>query len=196
MSLAMQDLVLAARTTLRNPRAGAQMVLDLDLPVSVGWIALGLMAVASTILSSLTFLTSAVVDEPEISAMFANPFSLAILQAIILTLVALGIYGVGRYFGGRGSLAGAVVLTAWLEFVLLLVQVVQFCLWQIWPALAEVLGLVGLMLFIWLLIQFIKQLHGFESGFLVFLMIIATVLTASVFLSVLMLASGVVLSGV
>lgn len=190
MSITLPDLLQAARDTLRDPKLGARRVLDLHLPVSVAAMALVLMAVISSLLSSLTYLTSAMDTDPQMQAVFGNPLSLAIMQTIILALICLSIHGIGRWFGGQGDLAGAIAVTAWLEFILILVQGVQLVLWQFSQGLAEFLGLVGLFLFIRLMTAFIKELHGFRYGILVFLSIIGTIFGLSLIFAVILVAVG------
>ncbi len=88
-------------------------------------------------------------------------------------------YLVGRKFGGRGTLAGAVALIAWTEFILSLLQVAQIVALVILPPLAEVIGLLGLLVFLWLLSQFVAELHGFASAWKVLFVILVTGLLAS-----------------
>ena len=55
------------------------------------------------------------------------------------------------------------LLMAWLQFILLCLQVLQLVTQVLLPPLSELLGLVGLALFFWLLTNFIAELHGFGS---------------------------------
>ena len=195
MSMTAENLIRAAVFTVKDPRAGARAVLDMGLSLRSSFTALFLMAVGSTMLSSLTFLLSPMRDDPELARVFGNPMLLAVVQVMLLTLVALLIYAVGRRFGGGGDLPGAVVLTAWLEFVLILIQVMQLVALLTVPILAEALGLVGFVLFIGLLTRFIMELHGFSSTAKVVAMIFATFFTAVFALSVILAAIILVMGG-
>ena len=68
---------------------------------------------------------------------------------------------------------------AWIEGVLVLLQAVQMVLLLLAPPLAEALGLIGIALFLWLLTNFVAELHGFRSAAKVFFTILGTVLALS-----------------
>ncbi len=194
MSMTPKTLLHAALFTVKDPRAGARAVLEMGLSLQTGATALLLMAVCSTMLSSVIFLYSPMRDDPELAKVFGNPVLLAAVQVAVLALMALVIHVVGRRFDGKGDLAGAVVLTAWLEFVLVLLQVMQLVSLFLPPVIAEALGLLGFVLFIWLLVEFIKELHGFASAIKVLFMILATFLATlfaiSLLFAVVLMALG------
>jgi hypothetical protein len=96
------------------------------------------------------------------------------MQTIVLSFGAGMIDLIGRRFGGRGTLAGAVALIAWTEFILSLMQVAQLVALLVMPPLAEVIGIMGLVVFLWLLSQFVTELHGFSSVWKVLGVILAT----------------------
>lgn len=183
MMFDLPGLLTAARDTVQHPRAGARAVLNLGLPVSAAWTALALMAVASSALSAVNFLMSDMGAEPPLDAamvaLFSNPIQLALIQAVALAFGAWLIHIIGRRFSGKGHFHDALVLVAWLEFILLLVQIVQTVLLLVSPQLAAVLGMFGLVLFLWLLTNFIAELHGYSSILAVFFAIVGSVLLIS-----------------
>jgi hypothetical protein len=71
--------------------------------------------------------------------------------------------------GGRGTFRDALLLIAWLQFILLCVQALQLLLGLALPPAAELVGLIGLLLLVWLLTNFTAVLHGFTSLWTVFL---------------------------
>lgn len=192
MAFDMQTLLIAARDTIQQPRAGARALINMDLPANVGWLALVLMAVASSALSALTFVMSAPSEDPAfdqaLTGMFSNPLQLAIFQGIALVIGAMLIYRVGRLFGGKGRFSDAILLVAWLEFILLLLQFAQLILLPISTPLAAALGMFGLVLFLWLLTNFIAELHGFSSLLAVFFGISGTTLAVSFAAAILIVA--------
>ena len=70
---------------------------------------------------------------------------------------------IGRAFGGVGSLADAFLVVIWLQLIMLFVQLAQLLALILAPPLAGLLGLAGFVLFLWLLVNFIAELHGFRS---------------------------------
>ncbi len=176
------DLV---RATLRSPRTVARRMMAFDVPMPGRWAALALSAVLSAILAHLTFSMMAVTAGPQAGAI-PSPITTALMQAVVLVLTVVGVQLIGRRFGGKGQLADAVLLIAWLQFILICVQVLQLAAILILPPLASLLSVVGLGLFLWLLASFVAELHGFTStgrtlvGILVSLFGIAFVLATVV----------------
>lgn len=179
MNLSLNVLMSAARYTLQNPRAGARLILSVGLSTGQAMGALMLMAVLSTLLTSVSILVAPVPAGAELQLMFANPLQLAVMQAMILTMGAGLIHAVGTKFGGKGNFAGAVALIAWIEFILSLMQIVQLVALVVMPPLADVIGVMGLGVFLWLLSQFVTELHGFANVWKVFGAIIVTGLGVS-----------------
>ncbi|HCY98530.1 MAG: hypothetical protein A3D16_23210 [Rhodobacterales bacterium RIFCSPHIGHO2_02_FULL_62_130] len=179
MNLSLNVLMSAARYTLQNPRAGARLILSVGLSTGQAMGALVLMAVLSTLLTSVSILVAPVPAGAELQLMFANPLQLAVMQAMILTMGAGLIHAVGTKFGGKGNFAGAVALIAWIEFILSLMQIVQLVALVVMPPLADVIGVMGLGVFLWLLSQFVTELHGFANVWKVFGAIIVTGLGVS-----------------
>jgi hypothetical protein len=187
----LEGLVLAARDTVIDARAGAQRVIALRLPLGTAVLALLLTSVLAAVLAALTFLASGMGDDPAIAALFGSPFGLALMQVAVQGVAAFLIFFIGRLFGGRGALSDAVALMAWLEAVLLLAQLAQLVLILALPLLAELLGLMAMGLFLWLLTVFTAELHGFRRLGMVFLGILATALAVGVlFVGILGISPG------
>lgn len=180
----------AMKFTLRNPRAGARFVIGLGLSANTGWSSLILSAILSTMLTSVAVLMSPQGLDPTMLMMFGNPIRLAIIQVVVLSVGVLLVQTVGRWFGGKGSLASTVVLMSWLEIILIALQLVQTAAMVLLPPLAEVIGLFGFVLFLWLLVQFVAELHGFESAWKVLGAILVTVFAVSLALAVFLVGLG------
>ncbi|MDN5788856.1 YIP1 family protein, partial [Pseudorhodobacter sp.] len=114
----------------------------------------------------------------------ASPVRTAILQWAVLLISVHAVHRLGRMRGGTGTLNEAVILLAWLQFVLLCVQVAQIVMQVIVPPLADILGVAGLVLFLWLLTNFVAELHGFRSLALVFVGILVAVVVLAVVLAI------------
>jgi len=171
--------------TLRDARAGARAILALDLPMQARWMALVLVAVLSVLLTQIGLavfpLPAATAWEAWMQdAVFAVPLQLAFIAAL-----AAGIALVGRRLGGHATLADAVILVAWLEFVMLLLQVAQLVAVFVLPFLALVIGLGSVVVFFWLLTAFTAEANGFDRLSLVFFGILGTMLIVALALVVL-----------
>jgi Yip1 domain len=183
MALDFQALLIAARDTVQQPRQGARWILQMGLPAVVGWLGLSLMAVVSAGLSTVVFILSGPTDDPSLDPamvqVFSNPIQLAIVQILLLVIGVMMISGIGRMFGGKGQFADALLLVVWLEFIMLLLQIAQLVALLTLPPLAAMMGLFGLVLFLWLLTNFIAELHGFPSVLATFFGIIGALLVVT-----------------
>lgn len=183
-------IIQALKVTLRDPRAGARFVIGLGLSANTGWSILVLSAILSTMLTSAAVLMSPQGIDPAMLMMFGNPIRLAIIQVVVLSVGVVLVHRVGRWFGGKGSLASTVVLLSWLEIILIALQLTQTVALFLLPPLAEVIGLFGFALFFWLLVQFVAELHGFVSVWKVLGAILATVFAISLALAILLVGLG------
>lgn len=170
------DLKMLAVTTLRDPARAVALLRGLNLPMQTRWMALLAAVSLSALLAwGASVLFPVPVDTP-ITRMTAQPLVLAVVQLVAITLSAVLMAGVGRLFGGKGRFADALLLTTWIEVMLLIVQAIQVVLMLLFPAIATLLGLVGIALFFYLLVQFSKALHGFDSAAKVAMVLFATLI--------------------
>ncbi len=183
MELSLAQLLSMARDTIRAPRDGARSIMNIGFAPIVGWIALMLMAVGSTLLTHISFAMMPAEAQDFWGAAMASPVRTAILQWVVLLVSVHAIHKVGRWRGGHGTLDQTVLLVAWLQFILLCVQVVQLVVQSLVPALGDMIGLVGLVLFFWLLTNFVATLHGFRSLGLTFVGILVTIFAAATVLA-------------
>lgn len=188
------DLKALVALTFRNPQGAAQALMALNLPISARWMAL-LLAVAVSAL--LAWISAQLFPLPEgtpapsgVFALMDQPMALAGIQLAAIVLAAALMAGVGRLFGGQGRFEDALLLTTWIEFVLLLVQFGQVVASLILPPLSGILGMLAIAIFLWLTVQFTKALHGFRSSAKVLLAMFATALAAGFVLSFLAAAFG------
>ena len=57
-----------------------------------------------------------------------------VMQGGVFLLVVALLHHVGRFFGGRGSFDGALILVTWLQFIFFLVQLLQIAVFLVSPA--------------------------------------------------------------
>lgn len=183
------DLLELARLTLTQPRQGLRAVLNLGLPRGAGTAGLVLMAVLSALLLHLSVRVSPMMaGDNMMEALIGSPFRTAIIQAVVLMVTAFLVYRIGRAFGGRGSVDEAILAMVWLQTILVALQALQLLSLILLPPLASLIGLLSGFLFLWLLTQFIAELHGFQSAAKVFFGVIVTFLLATIALSFLLVA--------
>lgn len=193
MDLSLNGLSQAVIQTIRDPRSGARMVLSINLSRRERWEMLLLTVVLSAVLAKISVYLSGGSEEVGIFA--ASPFALGAVQLVLMLFAVHAIDLVGRRMGGTGDLDGAIVLVAWLQFVMICIQILQIMLLLIAPVLSFLLGVAGLGLFFWMLTQFIMELHGFKSAMSVFTGIFLCLLGFAVIFSILIGVTGLTVPG-
>lgn len=188
MNVTLTDLLRLARFTVQRPREGAARVMALNLPIGARWVALGLMVVISTLLVHLSFSLQPAEVRQFFEEAMGRPIQTALLQGGILVISVFVIHGAGRMASGHGRFEDALILVAWLQFILLCLQAVQLVAQLLLPPLADLIGLVGLGLFLWLLTNFVAELHGFSSLPMVFVGIVISFVVLVILLSVVLAA--------
>lgn len=175
-------LIQLARLTLEDPRAATRALLAEGVPMPARTAGLLLVAVVSALLASLQLGLNPQPMDPVSALMLASPFRAAVVQWAFLALSVLLIHRVGRAFGGRGSFADSLLVVVWLQVLMLVVQALQLVTGILIPPLGGLIGLAGLVLFLWLMTCFIAELHGFASRGKVFLGMVVTAFAAGMVL--------------
>ena len=176
MNLSPPTLIRAARDTLVNPAGAARYVMDLGLSAGQGLMALALTAVLATLLTALMQAFIGPVDDAAMQGLFNRPFILALSQFGLMILGATLMWRVGQMFGGKGNFAQSLSLVAWLEVVLILLQLAQVVVLLALPVLSLPIGLVSVFAFFYLLTHFTAALNGFTSLIKTFFAILGTAL--------------------
>lgn len=158
------NLLSALRYSLQSPRDAIRQVIDSEPPMTARWIALLLVAIASTFLTLLSF--SLVPSDELPSALvrsMGSPLSLAAIHLVVLFVSVHLLFRIGRFRNGRGSFADCLTVLIWFQIIMLAVQAVQLALQILLPPFAPAAYFAGLALFFWLLTNFVAELHGFAS---------------------------------
>jgi Yip1 domain len=120
-----------------------------------------------------------------------GPAATGFIQLALLVVMVFAVFWIGRAMGGTGSFEESILLVAWLQFVMVCLQVVQTGVLLVSTTIAEIFGLLGIVLFLWLLTNFVAVLHGFTSLFKVFVMILVSAFGIAFGLSILLTLIGV-----
>lgn len=183
-----------ALASIRQPREAFGRLLRLDLPAGVLWQALLLVVVISVLMAEATALLVRPDPAPDNAIVVPVPFVFGAIQFAVLALTVLAIDRIGRAMGGSGTLPGALLAVVWLQFVMICLQVVQSLVIILIPPLGGLIVMGGLVLFLYLLTNFIAELHGFTSRGRVFGMIVFVLIGVALALSFLLTLLGVTVS--
>ncbi|WP_102107161.1 Yip1 family protein [Oceaniglobus roseus] len=183
--------------TLKAPREMAERLMALNLGRDVLWQALALVVVLSILLAEITnvILLAAGMGSPEAPVGFISPLTIGMIQLSLLVMVVFAIFWVGRAFGGTGRFQDGLVLVVWLQFIMVCLQVVQTLAILVLAPVAWAIGILGLVVFMWLLTHFIAAAHGFTSLGRVFLTIVLAGFGFAFGLSLLLALVGVSIPG-
>lgn len=180
-----------ARQTLRDPRGGVRGLLALDPPVEARWLALLLVTVLAVLVTRISLMAMPVAGDPGVIALVADPLVGVPVQAASLVIAAAAIAGIGQVFGGRGSFADALLVVAWVEFLMTLAQAGELVVLLLVPPLGAVLVLAVLAFFLWIVVNAVAELHGFRSLIKVFLGLALGFVTVVVALATLLAVLGI-----
>lgn len=146
------------RATIATPQDAARLVMRANLPMSARWQALALVIVLSALLGQISvFLMAGEAATP------AGPVQAGFIQTVALLMTVYGAHVIGRLMGGHGEFADALVLVAWLQGVMVVAQALQLVTLLILPPVSVLIGVLSMVLFLWLLTNFVAVLHGFSS---------------------------------
>ena len=188
----LRGLLGLAGDTVRAPRPTFARLLSLGIPRAALWEALVLVVVVSVILAELgNMILRATMGDAEEVPQFLSPFAFGGLQFVVLVASALLIDRVGRMMGGTGDMAGALLAVTWLQFVMIVLQLVQSVLLIALPGVAGIVLILGVVLFLYLLTAFVAELHGFASMGRTFGMIFFVMMGVALALSFILTLSGV-----
>lgn len=189
MTLTLNALLAMAWRTVRNAREGAEEVLSLGVPREALWTALLLVVVLSILLAQATSLLFT--GTPSMGGLPIGPVPAGLVQLLLMIVMIFAIFWIGRAMGGSGSFEEAILLVVWLQFIMVCLQGVQAFALLVMPPLAGLIGVFGLVLFLWLLTNFIAVLHGFNSLVQVFLMVLVSAFGIAFGLSLILTLIGV-----
>ena len=191
MTLTFANIAALVRLTLTQPRAAAAAVMRLPLPMSGRWSALLLAAALSAMLMQVLAAMLPPAVGPDGQALRpVGPLVWAGMVTVGMMITAGLAHSVGRWRGGKGEFPDALILVAWLQFLQLLLVAVQILLMAVLPALAPLAEIGGVLLFLWLLVNFVAEMHGFKSLGMVFLGVILTFVATVFALSIVMMSLG------
>lgn len=152
-----EALLSYARLAFRDPRAAAADVIALGIPREALPPAMFIVVALSVIINAGA---EAVAPSP-LSAV--SPFQMAFIMAVLFVASALAVCKVGQLLGGFGKCSDAVLLVVFFEAIFTPAQALNLLFLAIAPALANVFAIFIIVLGIWVNVNFIAALHGFQG---------------------------------
>jgi hypothetical protein len=186
------SLVSLALGAVRSPREVASTVLSVGVPPAALLPAFLLVVILSVL---LTVVGQNLGVQPSDGGGSLSPLAVTALLCALLGAYIFGLYRTGQAMGGTGSLAETALLMVFLQFILLLAQVVELLLWVAAPPLAGIFVIAVAVLAFWININFVDVLHGYGSLLKSFGLIVMVSLGIALVVMLLLTLSGVTLQG-
>ena len=158
MDLTLATVTALLRDTLVAPRSTAARIMNMNLPDDARWLGFVIVVVLSVLVRQVSIL---LLGE---SAFGGSLVFMAVFQTMILLGLVVAVQGIGRVAGGSGTFPDALLLLAWLQFVMIAVQIIQLAVLLLVPPLFGLITFASLAIFMWLLVNFTMALHGFTSA--------------------------------
>ncbi|KEP71769.1 hypothetical protein FGG78_06725 [Thioclava sp. BHET1] len=174
-----------------DPQSVARDILALNLPMGARFLAMMIVVILTALLGTLAqivFTQITKVDMGEIT----SPIAVVGLQAALILYGAAVLSFIGQRFGGTGRFSDAVVLISWIEFVLMIGQMIQVLLMVFFPISATIMSVLLIGLLFFLLVQFTMVLHGFENPFAVAVGVLLGFIGSAVVAGLILVSTGLV----
>lgn len=172
------------RETLVRPQEAGARVLRMDVPDDARWLGFVLVVVLSVILGQ-----ASVVLMGE-GGFGGSLLMMAVFQSMVLLGLVAGVQGIGRVFGGTGQFPDTLLLITWMQFVMLVFQLVQIVALIVIPPLFGIVTILSLLVFLRTLAGFVMVLHGFQSVLKVTIGILFSFFVMAFVMAVLLTAMG------
>ncbi len=185
-----------AMRSIADPRGVLGEIRQRDHSIAETAMAAALISAMGVIIFEASLLLSPVEGEGGTLLGITSPLgAFAFQYAMILVTAVVVCYG-GRIFGGTAGFDDSLLAVTWLQFVMLLVQVVQMAAIVLVPPLGLLVFMAALVLLVYLLVNFIMAIHGFKNPMAVVAGVIGAFFAIALVLSILMALLGVGLGGV
>lgn len=92
-----------------------------------------------------------------------TPLLYGLVMGCILIILTMGLYLTGQMLGGQGTFTHSFALVIWLEATALTFRVVQAVVGFISPGISGLLSFAGLIALLWILLNFVNEVHKFNS---------------------------------
>ncbi len=185
MDLNLATVSAMVRETLTRPHEAAARLLAMNVPDDARWLGFVIVVVLSVLLGQVSVLGMGE------DGFGGGMLFMAMFQTSVLLGMVVAVQGIGRALGGTGTFPDTLLLIAWLQFVMLVFQLAQIVALFLIPPLFGMIAVAALVVFLWMLTQFVLVLHGFTSPVKVFVGIIFSFFGVAMLMAIVLAIFGV-----
>lgn len=183
-----ETLLPLARQALSQPREAATTLLSMGVPRVALWPAFFLLVSLSIL---MIYVGSGLNPVGVDGAPAPSPLIMAIITAVVSAASVVAVWKVGQTLGGSGTFHEALLLTIFLQAILLAAQLVELFLALLVPPVAALFSVALIVLAVWINVNFIAALHGFASLWKSFGVLILASIGVALVLIFLMTLAGI-----
>lgn len=148
----------AILVTLKDPALMAQRIMQRRYTRGTLWMGLALVSILSVILVQLLYFIT-----PIAMPLGFTPNLYGLVMACVLVILTFGIYLTGQVLGGKATFPHCFATVIWLEAVALVLRVVQALVYLFSPVLSSYISIIGLVALVWIMVNFVNEVHRFNS---------------------------------
>ncbi|WP_458790381.1 YIP1 family protein [Yoonia sp. MH D7] len=148
----------AILVTLKDPALMAQRIMQRRYTRGTLWMGLALVSILSVILVQLLYFIT-----PIAMPLGFTPNIYGLVMACVLVILTFGIYLTGQVLGGKATFPHCFATVIWLEAVALVLRVVQALVYLFSPVLSSYISIIGLVALVWIMVNFVNEVHQFNS---------------------------------
>lgn len=179
-------LIRLAILTFKQPVQAMGVLRGFEMTFGQRWMTLALAVSLSALLAGGLALTAPPAPPDDvIFAMVGQPLKMAFMQFLAMGFFAAMIAWVGQRFCGEGRFEDALLVVAWIELILVMLQAGIIVISLLLPPVAGILVVLTYGFAFFLILKMIQVLHGFDSVLLVLMGFLGTFFAVAVVLSIL-----------
>ncbi len=148
--------------TIRDPSRAASILRQIHMDRQVSWLIL-LLAIT---LNTLTYFASIpLLGVPAELAfpLLTKPYLVFLMLGITTVIFVFAFYWVGRALEGKATFDTILLMVGWLQYMRLAIQVGSLVLMLVSPGISQIFVMAAGIYGLWVVVNFLKQAHGFET---------------------------------
>lgn len=187
----LSSLIQLAIASLRTPKKSLRIILDLVITMPELIQATALVVALSMMLPIISLMFQPAQVQEAMKAYSTNPIPVFFLQLGILIGSAAIINFISQIFKGYGTFKEMLTAMVWMQFILIIIQVLQLVISIIAPQLNGIILLFSLMIMVYLTVNFIMEVNGFTNAFAVTAGVFGSFFGIALILSILLAILGI-----
>lgn len=185
------NLIQLAIASLRTPKRSLRIILDLVITMPELIQATALVVALSMMLPIISLMFQPAEVQEAMKAYSTHPVPVYFLQMAILIGSAFIINFISQIFKGHGTFKEMLTAMVWMQFILIIIQVLQLVISILAPQLNGIILLFSLMAMVYLTVNFIMEIHGFTNSFSVAVGVFGSFFGIALILSILLALLGI-----